>query len=298
MAGYENKTVAVKVVATPLPRAPWSATSIENFSGCPLRYWWSKVQRWQTPTTVPLLVGTAVHGALEELLALPTTDRTPVTGEPLLDQAVSTALAQVSDQPIDSAAVIEGARRAMGAYWDTEDPQSVDVAPDGIEREVSADINGLAFRGYIDRVAVTDVGLRVTDYKTGAPKPKYWWSYWRQQLLYAKAMSECGEPVAEVELLFLTSPRAVTRPVYPAAMQRAVDDLSRADDERATMSTDHRWEARTGPLCNWCDFRMACPAKRSRAPEPGTPESDEILRQNGLWQRRIHPDGSVDGATS
>lgn len=284
MAIREQGTVTVSVAASAVPQGPWSATSIENFTGCPLRYWWSKVQRWQTPTTVPLLIGTSVHEALEGLLALPGDERTPAAAEPLLTEAISKALARVAGQPIDAGAVTEGARRAMGAYWDTENPSEVDVAPDGIEREVTTNIDGMAFRGFIDRVAVTDVGLRVTDYKTGAPKPKYWWGYWRQQLLYARALAECGEPIAEVELLFLSSPRAVTRPVYGPAVQRAVDDFSRAHDERGEMAQDNRWEARTGPLCNWCDFRMACPAKRSRAPEPGSPESDEILRQNGLWK--------------
>ena len=103
-------------------------------------------------------------------------------------------------------------RSALAAYWDTEEPARVEVAPDGLEREVRTDLAGLPFLGHIDRITVAEPGLRVTDYKTGAPKPRYWWSYWRQQLLYAAALRDMGEPVAEIELLYLKEPRAVTRP--------------------------------------------------------------------------------------
>ena len=285
MAKFMQRNVEVEVVPAHLPASAWSATSIESFLGCPLKYWWSKVQRWNTPSTVPLVVGTSVHEALENLLALPPGKRTPRAGEEFLAAAVDKTLRSVSGQAIDPAAVTERAQRAMGAYWDTEDPGDVEVASNGIEREVKADIGGLAFRGFIDRIAVTDAGLRVTDYKTGAAKPKYWWGYWRQQLLFAHSLGLGDEPIAEVELLFLTSPRAVTRPVYGAAVQRALDDLDVAHTEREHMQLTQVWQARTGPLCNYCDFAPACPAKRSRAPRPGTAESDELLRQQGLWQR-------------
>jgi putative RecB family exonuclease len=282
---YDRAPTVVEVPGGALPDSPWSATSVESFTGCPLKYWWMKVARWETPSTVPLVVGRAVHAALEHLLALPPEQRRPEVGEPLLDAAIAEALAEVADQPIDPAAVTEAAQRAFAAYWDTEDPVSIDVARDGIEREVSADIRGLAFRGFVDRIAVTDAGSRVTDYKTGSAKPKYWWHYWRQQLLYAHALEANDEPVAEVELLFLGDPRSVTRPVYPRAVARALDDLERANEERAAMADAARWEARTGPLCNWCDFQEACPARRPKAPPPGSAASDEILAKQGLRRR-------------
>ena len=282
---FDRAPTLVEVPDASLPTGPWSATSVESFTGCPLKYWWMKVERWETPSTVPLVVGRAVHVALEHLLALPPHERRLEIGEPLLDAAIAEALADVADQPIDPAAVTEAARRAFAAYWDTEDPVHVDVAPEGIEREVSADIRGLAFRGFVDRIALTDAGSRVTDYKTGSAKPKYWWNYWRQQLLYVHALESNNEPIVEVELLFLGDPRSAKRPVYPRAVARALDDLERANDERATMAEASRWEARTGPLCNWCDFQEACPARRPKAPAPGSAASDELLEKQGLRRR-------------
>lgn len=284
MPAASRPPTPVSVPAGPVPDRPWSASAIDDFTGCPLRYWWRKVEGWQTPSTVPMVTGRAVHLALEHLLALPAPDRIPERGTEFLADAVASEVAEAGPT-VDAAEVRTGAEAAMAAYWRTESPQAIEVAPDGLERTVQIPLRGLPFLGYIDRVAVVDAGLRVTDYKTGAPKPRYWWGYWRQQMLYAAALAELDEPVAEVELLYLKQPRAVTRPVYPAAVNRALADLEVANDERASMAEAGVWEARTGPLCRYCDFAPACPTQSSKAPVPGSAASDEILRSRGLSQR-------------
>lgn len=281
--------MTVRVPEVAAPDRPWSATAIEQFLGCPLRYWWQRIERWETPSTAALVIGRAVHSALEHLLALPPEERLPERADAYLAEALVAELALVEGQGIDEVEVREGSARAMTSYWETEQPARIEVAPDGLEREVRTDLAGLPFLGHIDRIAVAEPGLRVTDYKTGAPKPKYWWSYWRQQLLYAAALEDMGEPIAEIELLYLKEPRAVTRPVYPAAIRRALTDLESAHEQRDAMATGGAWEARPGPLCRYCDFQSVCPAQRSGAPKPGTPESNAVLIERGLVQRGAEP---------
>jgi len=288
MAGSRTSSrapVTVRVPEGSAPTRPWSATAIEQFLGCPLRYWWQRIERWETPSTAALVIGRSVHLALERLLALDPAERLPDRAEAFLADALVEELALVEGQGIDEAEVRAGSAAAMVAYWQMEEPARVEVAPDGLEREVRTDLVGLPFTGHIDRIAVSEPGLRVTDYKTGAPKPRFWWSYWRQQLLYAAALEDLGEPIAEIELLYLKQPRAVTRPVYPAAMRRALVDLESAHEQRDAMATNGAWEARPGPLCRFCDFQSVCPAQRNSAPKPGSPESDAALRDLGLTQR-------------
>ena len=277
--------MTVRVPEVAAPDRPWSATAIEQFLGCPLRYWWQRIERWETPSTAALVIGRSVHSALEHLLALPPEERLPERADAYLADALVDELALVEGQGIDETEVRAGSARAMAAYWATEEPATIEVAPDGLEREVRTDLVGLPFLGHIDRIAVAEPGLRVTDYKTGAPKPRFWWSYWRQQLLYAAALEGTGEPVAEIELLYLKDPRAVTRPVYPAAIRRALADLESAHAQRDAMATGGAWEARPGPLCRYCDFQPVCPAQRSGAPKPGSADSDAVLRERGLVQR-------------
>jgi putative RecB family exonuclease len=281
--------VTVRVPEGAAPQRPWSATAIEQFLGCPLRYWWQRIERWETPSTAALVIGRSVHTALERLLALEPDERLPDRADAYLAEALGEELALVEGQGINVTEVREGSAAALAAYWETEEPARIEVAPDGLEREVRTDLAGLPFTGHIDRIAVAEPGLRVTDYKTGAPKPKYWWSYWRQQLLYAAALEDLGEPIAEIELLYLKQARAVTRPVYPAALRRALADLERAHEQREDMATSGAWEARPGPLCRYCDFQPVCPAQRNGAPRPGSPESDAALRDLGLTQRGAAP---------
>ena len=275
----------MRVPEVAAPDRPWSATAIEQFLGCPLRYWWQRIERWETPSTAALVIGRSVHSALEHLLALPPEERLRERANAYLADALVEELALVEGQGIDETEVREGSARALAAYWATEEPATIEVARDGLEREVRTDLVGLPFLGHIDRIAVAEPGLRVTDYKTGAPKPRFWWSYWRQQLLYAAALEGSGEPVAEIELLYLKDPRAVTRPVYPAAIRRALADLESAHAQREAMATGGAWEARPGPLCRYCDFQPVCPAQRSGAPKPGSADSDAVLRERGLVQR-------------
>ncbi len=288
MAYPPRAPVPVVVPPAPLPERPWSASAIEDFLGCPLRYWWRKVAGWQTPSTVPMVTGRAVHLALEHLLELPPDERLPERAEVFLAEAIASELAEAGPH-IAEAEVTSGAEAAMAAYWQTEVPADIEVAPDGLEMTVEVPLRGLPFLGYIDRVAVVDTGLRVTDYKTGAPKPRYWWGYWRQQMLYAAALDALDSPVAEVELLYLKQPRAVTRPVYPAAVGRALAELETAQEQRAAMAEADTWEARPGPLCRYCDFASVCPSQRGRAPAPGSAESDAQLIEVGLTRREHAP---------
>jgi putative RecB family exonuclease len=297
MAGQRTPRapVTVRVPEVAAPERPWSATAIEQFLGCPLRYWWQRIERWETPSTAALVIGRAVHAALEHLLALPPDERVPERADAYLAEALIAEFALVEGQGIDEVEVREGSARAMAAYFATEEPARIEVAADGLEREVRTDLAGLPFLGHIDRITVTEPGLRVTDYKTGAPKPRFWWSYWRQQLLYAAALEGMGEPIAEIELLYLKDPRAVTRPVYPAAIRRALTDLESAHEQRDVMATGGAWEARPGPLCRYCDFQSVCPAQRSAAPKPGSPESDAVLHERGLVQRGAGPAAAPAG---
>ena len=46
-------------------------------------------------------------------------------------------------------------------------------------------------------------------------------------------------------------PKLGMEPIRRAALVKATIDCIRCETE---------WEARTGPLCDWCEFREVCPA--------------------------------------
>ena len=161
---------------------------------------------------------------------------------------------------------------------------------------VNATLAGVPLEGRADRVEFGTGGARVVDYKTGAAKPKYAASYWRQQMLYAAALCDDGISVTEVDLLYLGEvPRRLRRPASTAAMSRATDDLARAAEQREQYSQAAMWEARDSALCAFCPFARACPARRSSVtPTPGTTDSDRLLRTNRDLSRHANAPAPAD----
>jgi len=222
---------------------------------------------------------------------------------PVAEAALAVALDEARDEltaaavPLDE--VRERAEAALGVYWELEDPVSIDVLPDGLEREISLELAGVNFIGYADRVARSDTGAIVSDYKTGVAKPKYLGPYYRQQYLYAAALHEEDVDVTEIELLFLGEGRRIRRPVYPAALERATDTLRATADEAALMAQQGQWTARQSALCGWCSFETVCPLRRSRAPIPGSSASNERLAViPGMVHRASAPNDDEVGETA
>lgn len=274
--GVQERAIEVDS-SIPAKSLRWSASSVTTFVQCPLKLWWGKVAGWQEGPSTATAAGTAVHSALEHLFERDPAERTP----PVAEAALAVAIDEVRDElaaaavPIDD--VRERAEAALAVYWNLEDPVAVDVLPGGLEREISLELAGVTFIGYADRVARSDTGAIVSDYKTGVAKPRYLGPYYRQQYLYAAALHEEDVDVTEIELLFLGEGRRIRRPVYPAALERATATLRATADEAALMADTGHWTARQSGLCGWCSFETVCPLRRSRVPIPGSVASNERL---------------------
>lgn len=290
----------VGVVETANGRLPgrWSPTAVGDYLSCQLKFWFGRVWGWHEPTSQALLVGTIVHGVLEDVLGHDADARTLELALALLPGRVSDEFAaEPSAQGrVDPKAATELAAMSLRAYFDLEDPAAVAVVPDGLEREVSTSIGEVAFYGKVDRLALDRELLRITDYKTGKASPGHMWDKFRQQYLYVAGLRVLGIPVDEIELLFLGGQaRSVRRPVYPAAVDRALDDFRTAVEGSASDFGASAWESSTGPLCRFCAFAPACPDRTPGAPQPGSAASEAILVSLGLERRAPRP-GNGAGA--
>lgn len=269
--------------------ARWSASAVSGYLSCPLRFWFARVAGWREPDSEAQVVGRVVHGVLEDLLSTQTGHRDPSSVQGLTRTRLDEFVPNGSE--LNRGSVQAKSEAALANYFAVEpDPNTVNVLPGGLERQLSVAVDGVPFLGYVDRMSLTSCDLvRVTDYKTGSSAAEHLPEKWRQQLLYAAALGELGEPVDEVELLFTgAEPRSTVRPVYPRALRRARDDLRNAVDSAVNSLAASKWDALRSPLCGWCAFAYACPAQARRAPKPGTPESDAVLSERGLVRRSSH----------
>ena len=295
--GVSERTVDVSNLV-PTGELRWSATSVTTFEQCPLKLWWGKVAGWQEGPSLATAAGTAVHSALEDLFGREPDERTPdVTAAALVD-AVDAARDELVNARVSIDDVLAKGVSALEVYWQIEDPTTIEVEPDGLERKVGPVLGNVPFTGYADRVAVSPTGSRVSDYKTGVAKPRYFGPYYRQQYLYAAALNDDGFAVTEIELLFLGDGRRVRRPVYDAAIDRAVTTLTTVAADAADMAQRGAWTARQSPLCGWCSFEPVCPLRRARVPQPGSAESDERLASiPGMVHRTSQSRAEIDVTT-
>lgn len=243
-----------------------SPSRVDAFTNCPLQFRFASIERLPEPPSTHATKGSLVHRALELLMCRHASERDAATLATCLDQAVSefktdpefTGLGLTDEQ---TESFVTDAAALTRNYLAMEDPRLVREI--GLELRLEANVGGLALRGIIDRLDLTESGeLIVTDYKTGRPPFQQ-----REQAklggvhFYAFLCHEVlGRRPDRVRLMYLRtgetieaipteqSVRFLTR--RTAAVWQAV--------EKACTTGDFR--PRQSALCKSCAYQQWCPA--------------------------------------
>jgi putative RecB family exonuclease len=249
------------------PPRTLTPSKVSAFTSCPLAFRFSQIERLPEPPSPPAVKGTLVHAALERLFwHHPAGARTPAAGALEVERAWADLQGdeEVAGLGLDDEAArqfVEDARRLVANYFLLEDPNEASAV--GVELGVETDLDGLRLRGIIDRLDVMPDGrLIVVDYKTGrTPSERFERGSLGGVQTYALLCeSMLGQAPAEVRLLYLREPVAITAVASEQTIRgqrkRAVAVWTAI--ERACNSEDFR--PHVGPLCNYCNFKSACPA--------------------------------------
>ena len=272
----------------PSPPQRLSPSGAATFEQCPRRWRFRYVDRLPDPPGVDALVGTFAHRVLEHLMQQHPSRRTK-------DDARRIARASWpeisgSDDFRDLELGEKEARefrwrawRAIEGLWDLEDPASVDVQ--ATEQQVSVALDGVPFRGVVDRVESEQDGLVISDYKSGrAPTARYAPGRLQQVLLYAAAIAEeTGERPVRARLLYLGQ-KIVATGVTPVELGGAVEQLKSTWDAIGDACHTDDFSARPGPLCDYCPYAELCPegqAERIRRSELRAAEEEYLLKLAG-----------------
>ena len=244
-------------------KKPWTSPSrLSTWLQCALRYKFQHVDKLPTHPSPHLDLGSNVHAALRDWMALPPSTR---TWDRMLEfyraawRANRPAFRTKSREELR-----EWGTRGIGMLERFVKETPADLAPLAIEKWVGIDFGDLDVRGKVDRVdALPDGSLRVVDYKTGKfPKDP---ARAREQDLaaavYARGASTnfIGAPVSVVEYLYLGTMERLSFPI---------DDAWQAHKETAVATLAHTvmdaeargdFPAQPSKLCAWCDFKERCP---------------------------------------
>ncbi len=262
---FRRPTVNDRPIATDAGLA-LSATQLDTYDDCPLRYAYRYVLRVRDEGGVRADLGTLVHEVLARFLDPETSadgPRTQQTLHAMAEEMWRHDIARYRPQ-------VDEARRdffAMLDMWWQFEGQS-ELAPDvlAVERTFDIAVAGHRLRGSIDRIdrverADGSPGLRIVDYKTGKKEPRPDDVADNIQLaVYHLAATRDPDlaaygPVVELRLIFLRTMHAFDQEVTPghadATEKRVLDVAERIRLEEFEPSVD--------ATCRWCSFQRLCP---------------------------------------
>jgi len=240
-----------------------SPSSVGTFNQCPMRFKFSKLDKIKEPSTEAQVIGSFVHEILEHLYAYDQDERTLSNARSIAKHLwYSKWLGEYED--LDEKSDINEFRWkswwCVENYFELEDPTT--LQPSGLETKVNGDIDGVPIFGIVDRWHIEDGKIVVSDYKTGKkPKKAYEWEKKLQIMIYVDLLEkEVGVDAEYGELIYLKSPNKVRYEATPELRESVSVTLRNTWDEVITSCNSGEFECRTGPLCNWCNFKNICPA--------------------------------------
>ncbi len=243
-----------------------SPSKVSSFTDCALAFRFSAIDRLPDPPTVATVKGSLVHAALERLMLLAPSERSPEAAVTCLADARASLdtdpeWVELALDEAGEAELLAEADVLVRRYFDIEDPSA--VTPIGLELRMEVELDGLTLRGIIDRLELdADGELVVTDYKTGrAPKEAFEQSRLGGVHFYAFLCERLlGRRPSRVQLLYLSDPVAITT----TPSEQSIRQLERkvraiwSAIERACDRDDFR--PKQSRLCGWCAFQTYCPA--------------------------------------
>ena len=229
-----------------------SASDIETYRACPLRYKFARVLRVPQEPTLHQRFGIVVHQVLERYHASATESLDELLG--LLDAAWRRGGFGDSDEERQLRAK---AGAALRRYYERvlEEP----VQPVWFERAFSFRMGAHTLRGRVDRVdRLADGGYELIDYKTGRPRSAAALREDVQLSLYAVGAREAWQlESTQQAYLYVLDDEKVRVPSSEIDADWIADTVEEvgggilAQDFEPTPSYT---------VCSMCDYRIACPA--------------------------------------
>jgi DNA helicase-2/ATP-dependent DNA helicase PcrA len=240
-----------------------SATDIDLYRTCPLKYKFRRVFAIPQEMTVNQRFGIVIHQVLERF------HKHEASGPPEGEQAALNRLMTLFEAAWrrsgfgvtdDELQFKERAVVALRRY--NERNLTSTAQPKFFERGFDFRVGPHHLRGRVDRVDELDDGrFELIDYKTGAPKSAEALADDLQLAVYRLAAREAWELDAEAGTYWYVLDDE------KVAVSGSADDLERV--ERTVLSVGEGimgqdFEPRPSPeICAWCDYRLICPASEA-----------------------------------
>ena len=229
-----------------------SASDIETYRACPLRYKFARVFRIPQEPTMNQRFGILVHQVLERYHQ--SGGRTTAELTALLDEGWRRGGFGDSDEERGLRAKAEAAMVSYQQRTSREESQPV-----WFEKSFQFRIGENTLRGRVDRVdLLPGGGYELIDYKTGKPRTAAELREDIQLSLYAVAAREAWQVESELQSYhYVLDDEKI--PVPASEIDR--DWIAETVNEVAASISAQEFEPTpSASACGYCDFRIACPA--------------------------------------
>ncbi len=232
-----------------------SPSAIEVYESCPQKFKFQKEDRIPEGPAAMLQYGSAMHRVLHDYYQAVLAKRAPDEGQ-LIELFRQEMRRSRMEDPLQFELYEQEGVKHIKAFLRGSARVPVEVL--ATEHDFEITVEGVRLRGRIDRVdRLADGGVRVLDYKTGAPKDEKAAEESLQLAIYALAAQEkWGTMPARVAFHSLENDSIVE--VAPSAKQfdKTREKIQKAADGIA----QGKFDPKPGYQCRWCAYAILCPA--------------------------------------
>lgn len=279
-------------------QSTFSHSSLGSYENCPRKYAFRYVEKIRVDSEgIEAFVGKRVHEILERLYRfvtrgqLPSLDRVIDRYQRTWDEHYDAERIRIVRQGTEPGFYRSNGVRCLTNYYRRHYPFDADETL-GLEKPIqfALDPEGhYAVRGIIDRlVRAADGVLEIHDFKTGRRVPSQQnLDRDRQLALYEIGVRAERPEDRDFRLVwhFVQSNQLRTSTRTPEQL----DSLRRETTELIDrIRAESEWAPRTGPLCDWCEYREMCPAFANERTGQATQRTDpdeatsDVTRENQL----------------
>lgn len=237
------------------PVRPLSASAVDAYVTCPQRFKFQKEDRIPEGPAAVLQYGAAMHRVLHDYYQAVLAKRPPDEG--LLIELFRQEMRQSRmEDPLQFELYEKQGVNQLKAFLTGSARLPVQVV--ATEQDFEFSLEGVTLRGRIDRVdQLADGGLRILDYKTGAPKDEKAAEESLQLAIYAlAAQQKWGKLPDRVAFHSLDNDTVVEVKPEAKQLKAARDAVKKAAEGIAA----GKFDPKPGFHCKWCAYAILCPA--------------------------------------
>ena len=229
-----------------------SASDIETYRSCPLKYKFARVFRIPQEPTMNQRFGILVHQVLERWHAARSSSREELLA--LLDAGWRRGGFGDSEEERQFRAK---AVASLHRYFERDAGESSE--PVWLEKAFQFKLGAHVLRGRVDRVdRLADGGYELIDYKTGRPRTRVQLKEDVQLSLYAVAAKEAWQVDSSSEAYhYVLDDEKVRVPARELDRDWITDTVMRVADGIQAQGFE---PTPSFSVCSWCDYRIVCPA--------------------------------------